>query len=176
MLVVICTWGTNHEILELEYLLDLLLITFAVTANALSLITDNGKQICSGMRTICEALSIISLVLCASMYFYFFRYCLVTNKMLEQYIMLDGSFENNMNNEDNFRRLEILKQMSAEFSPKRERLIVLIVISVVFLIINLIVGIVVEAADERQSRRNKMNLCIDKNSESEKSNNQVGNH
>lgn len=175
-LVVICTWGTNHKILELEYLLDLLLITFAVAANALSLTKDDEKQIRPGMRMICETLSFISSIYCISIYLYFFSHYLVTNKMLEQYILFDGSLENNLTNEDNFRRLEILKQMSAEFSPKRERLIVLILISVVILIINLIIGIVVEVADVRQSRRNKINLCIDNNDESEKSNNRVGNH
>ena len=175
-LVVLCNWGINHKIYELEYLLDLLLITFAIATNALSLITDDGKQIHPGMKMICGALSIISMLLCISMYFYFFEYYLVTNKMLEQYTMFDVSFENNLTNEDIFRKLEVLEQMSAEFSPNGERLIILIKISVAILIINLIVGIVVEVADERQRQRNKINLSIDNNDESEKSNNRVGNH
>lgn len=176
MLMVIRNWVINHEIFELEYLLDLLLITFAIAVNALSLIADNGKQIHTGMRIVCGGLSGLSMLICASLYFSFFEYCQINDKILEQFIMFDDSLENIMSNEDVFRRLEILKQMKAELNPRSERLIAFIILSAAILILNLIIGIVVEIVDERRNRYNKINLYIDGNNESEKINKWEGNH
>lgn len=147
-LVLIRNWVSGNSVPMIDYFLDLLLITFAIAVNALSIVTDKAKQIWEVMRTTCKILSSLSVIFCIAMYFSFFEYCFLNDKLLEQFMNIDFSVENISLNEEALQEFEILKQVVEELTPKNEQLMIFIIISVVILVINSIIGIVVEVVDE----------------------------
>lgn len=166
-LVVIRNWVIDHKVLELEYLLDLLLITFAIAVNALSLITDNEKQIRMEMRVLFGIVSGVSMLICIAMYFSFYEDCLLNDKLLEQIMTIEYSAEDISLNEDAFQKLELTKQMIAELSPKSERLVMLIKFSMVILLINGIIGLVVEIVAGYCEKKQQSNQCKDSSNKNE---------
>lgn len=147
-LVLVRNWVIGNKVPTIDYFLDLLLITFAIAVNALSLVTDKSKQIWEEMRSVCKILASLSVIVCIALYFSFFEYCFLNDKLLEQFMEIDFSVENISLNEDAFQEFEMLKQLVEELSPKNEQLVIFIIVSVVILVINSIIGIVVEVVDE----------------------------
>lgn len=152
-LVLVRNWVSGENVPMIDYFLDLLLITFAVAVNALSIVTDKAKQIWEAMRTVCKILSDISAFFCIAMYFSFFEYCFLSDKLLDQFMKIDFSAENISLNQDALKEFEMLKQLVEELSPKNEQLITFIIISIVLLVINTIIGIVVEVVDTRRGEK-----------------------
>lgn len=151
-LVLVRNWVIGNQVPKIDYFLDLLLITFAIAINALNIVTDKAKQIWEEMRIVCRILSSLSVIFCIAMYFSFFEYCYINDKLLEQFMEIDYSIENITLNEDAFQEFEMLKQLVEELSPKNEQLVIFIIISVVILVVNAIIGIVVEVVDDYRGK------------------------
>lgn len=176
-LLVVRNWIVDNRVLELEYLLDLLLITFAIAVNALSLITDKGKKIRKEIKGVCEFLSGLSMLFCIAIYFSFFENCFLKDKLLEQFMAIDYySVENILSNEEYFKRLEITKQLVTELNPKNEKLVIFIVITVGILIINSIIGIVAEIIDGSPKKKQGTNQSNNNSNEHMMQQNIESNH
>ncbi len=152
-LVLIRNLASNKSVPMIDYFLDLLLITFAVAVNALNIVTDKAKQMSEVMRTACKILSNLSVIFCIAMYFSFFEYCYLNDKLLEQFMQIDISVENSSLDVNALREFRTLKKLVGELSPKNEQLMIFIIISVIILITNSSIGIVVEAVDVHRRKK-----------------------
>lgn len=162
IVVVACYWLMNDEMLELEYLLDLLLITFAVAANAINLMIDDEKQIRKEIRVFLGVLSGISMLFCLGTYLVFFQNCFLNAKLLEQFTSIEGSLEDISLNKEVIQELEFTKQMIKELNPSTDKLSIYIKISLWILSGNFLIGLIAEVVDSRcqNNRGKKMNVGI----------------
>lgn len=143
---------------DLDSLLDLLLISIAVSANAINLLWDNEKKV----SVILKILGIIILILIILYYTYtyggLFAQTIRNNKMLAEYNKLTDSLEkanftDSYDYENITQQLTNIKSLIDEEAPKPDKLKRLRFYSVASLVATTILGVVVEYRDDRNQRK-----------------------
>lgn len=147
---------------ELDYLLDLLLISIAVSANAVNLLWDNEKKVSTILKISSIVILIIAMFYCAYTYGVLFEQTIWNNKMLEEYNNLTDSIEevsvsfiDNSDYENIMRRLTNIKSIIEEVGPKPDKLKHLRYFSTIALIVTAILGVIVEYIDDRNQRKRR---------------------
>ena len=140
-------WSLNKERAELDFFLDLLLVTFAVAVNLLGLTTD-GKIIVKWAKILCIIIPVIAMIFCVAMYFSSFEQIILNSKLLEQYSSTIDSISKGGEIDQNVvKELLLTRELIKELRPQAERLSFLRNTTLAILIINAIFGVVVEIVD-----------------------------
>lgn len=147
---------------ELDYLLDLLLISIAVSANAVNLLWDSEKKISTAAKIFSISTLIIAMFYFAVTYTTLFEQTIWNNKMLEEYNELADSLEkvpvgstNNSDYENIMQRLSNIKLIIDEMGPKPYQLKHRRYFSIVSLIAITMLGVAVEYFDDKKRRLEK---------------------
>lgn len=147
---------------ELDSLLDLLLISIAVLANAVNLFWGNEKKISEVFKALSVVILIITMFYCAYTYGALFDQTIWNNKMLEEYNKLAESLEENFEDTldssdyDNImQRLTNIKSIIDAAGTKPAKLKQLRFFSKVALVIVAILGVIVECIDDRNKRKRR---------------------
>lgn len=166
---------------ELDSLLDLLLISIAVLANAINLFWDNKKKISGLFQTLSLIFLGIAICYCVFSYGIHFDQTIWNNKMLEEYNKLTDPFErdvvdsedseglegsenseglgdskdlsNSSDYEDIMRQLMNIKSLTDKVGSKPEKLKQIRCISKGILIVAAILGVIAEWIDDQNRRK-----------------------
>lgn len=153
-------WLSDLSTVELDYLLDLLLIVFAISANAVGLIWDDEKKISIVIKTASIAILVIVMFYCGSTYASLFEQTILNNKLLDEYDSLVESLETvstyldeNPEYEDTMQRLSGIKYIIEETGPKPDRLKQLKDFSIISIMATLALGIMIEYLEGRKRQK-----------------------
>ncbi|MDE6626699.1 MAG: hypothetical protein K2K56_10090 [Lachnospiraceae bacterium] len=156
-------WLSDLVVMDIDYLPDLLLIIFAISAGAINLLWDSEKKISKIAKAVGVAVLAVVMLCCAVTYASLFEQTIYNNKLLEAYDKLTTSIESvpvdfidNPEYEKNLNQLTTIKTVISQTKPKSDRLEHLKNISIFSLVAISIAGIVVECFDDK-NRRNASN-------------------
>ena len=151
-----------HERTVMDYLPDLLLIIFAISAGAINLVWDDKKKICKIAKFGSIAILALVMLWCAVIYVFLFEQTIYNNKLLETYDQLTPSVEDISGDyidtpeyEKTMIQLITIKSIIHQGELKSEKLKQLENISTLILIAVSVFGIVVEYCNDRNLRKKR---------------------
>jgi len=147
---------------ELDYVLDLLLISIAVSANAVNLLWDDEKKISQPVKMVIIIILVIIMFYFVVTYTVLFEQTIWNSKMLEEYNKLTDSLEkvsmssiNNTDYENIMQRLSSIKLFIDETGPNPHQLKQRRYLSVASLVATMALGVVVECVDDKRHKTAK---------------------
>ena len=158
-------WLSDLVAMELDYLPDLLLIIFAISAGGINLLWDSEKKLSTVAKAGGIAVLAVIMLCCAVTYASLFEQTIYNNKLLEAYDQLAASIESapvdfidNPEYEKNMKQLTTIKSIISETEPNPDKLKQLKSASIISLVAISIFGIAVEYFDDRKQQKLRAGL------------------